>query len=100
MGIASLSDKNIRLVEWNVEVLHSLLKRVVAGRATIGDSAKTKSSKPPNLKLVGTPSEEVAEIIAIPEFNACAQPQQEDNVKLPDIVIEQLRALVSSIAMM
>lgn len=110
-------SRHARLVDWNVEVLHQLLKLIMAKRSLVG-SQKTKDpsascEKPvQNLSLSlhhtdssgasAMPLDEVKEIILLPEFDRRAATRQKDSdlVAVPDIVLEQLKFFVATIAQM
>jgi class 3 adenylate cyclase len=90
-----------RLIEWNVEVLHDLLSRVVASRNAIATSSETalpRSSLGKGNKSDGRlVIDEMTEIIALPRFD----PKVHQNlvpVVLPGTVKEQLHEFVSNIA--
>lgn len=94
-----LCSKTQRLIDWNVELLEKLVRKIVAQYTAIyGSNADRGLSE---LATKGTPLDEVVEIIELPEFNANVHAQiDEHNVNLPDIVIDELRAFVAGIAAM
>ena len=94
-----LCSKTQRLIDWNVELLEKSVRKIVAQHTAIyGSDADRELSE---LATKGNPLDEVVEIIELPEFNANVHAQiDEDNVNLPDIAIDELRAFVSGIAAM
>jgi len=101
------AEKTERLIEWNVDVLHRLLKQIVARRrAELGDSGELEAPEAVIDKRIsiqhvsGTTIDEVAEIITLPKFNAKAAIKQEDpdSVDLPPHVVDQLYDYVFNIA--
>ena len=101
-----LDDKTRRLVEWNTDVLARLLRQIVARRSVSLDrKARAPSSCAPTMiqSLPGkTVSDEVQEIIELPEFDATAVRNQQDpdTIQLDPIIVTQLRDLVTSLANM
>ena len=101
----TIDDKANRLIEWNVEVLSSLLKSIVARRNAMPTKKRVKGAP---TKLVKQPSagemvlDEVAEIITLPEFDAHTIRKQVDpeTIKLDPVVVKELSCLVSKIASM
>jgi len=102
-------EKTERLIEWNVDVLHRLLKQIVARRrAEKGVSGYEPEYMEENnvdyntSSPSGTTIDEVAEIITLPQFNATAVSNQEDpdSVILPAHVVDQLYDYVFNIAAM
>jgi hypothetical protein len=102
-------EKTERLIEWNVDVLHRLLKQIVARRRAekgvsgyeeeyIGENSLEYNTSNPS----GTTIDEVAEIITLPKFNAEAVSNQDDPdaVVLPAEVVDQLYDYVFNIAAM
>lgn len=105
-----------RLIEWNVSVLHKLLKQIVARHSTIGKAANETISK--SNFVVGAreasqfsasdpsessmPLDEVKEIIALPAFDYRSASKQKDieSVSIPQTVEEQLNYFVTTIAQM
>jgi len=74
----ALSSKQMRLVQWNVDVLGSLLKKVIAHREEGEKSMKselrcTKSTPEPEMTVL----EEVKEIVELPDaIKATANPEE------------------------
>ena len=93
------TSRSERLVDWNVEVLSHLLKRIVAVNV-----AKGKVSQ--NLKSISTSKgaitvlDEVSEVIRLPGFDAKLAGKELDpsSIELDKEVVQQLRLLVSAIA--
>ena len=97
-------DREMRLIDWNVEKLVELLKEILARReVTAHDHPST--SRPGSIHKIttaGTPLEEVKEIIVLPEFNgkkAHMQRKPED-ITVPQEVIHEIREYVHCIANM
>ncbi|CAB9528997.1 Receptor-type guanylate cyclase gcy [Seminavis robusta] len=93
-----------RLVNWNVEVLSSLLKKVVARREAMGNSRRGAARTVGNDQLTkqgGTVLDEVLEIIPLPEFNGDAIRRQvdPDSIVLDSKVVEELSLFVKEVAM-
>jgi class 3 adenylate cyclase len=97
-----LSDKAMRLVCWNVEVMVRLLKQVVARRRAtgrkVGSIIVDESILLPSHG--GMVLDEVKEIITLPTFDAkVAEKQQNTNeVQLDPAVVQQLNDYVMKIA--
>ena len=97
------SSKTERLVEWNVEVLCSLLRKIVARRGAMNPTREQVSSSilPSSVNGKGaTVLDEVAEIIVLPEFNAKAIRKQvdPDSIELEADIVAQLESLVTRFA--
>ena len=97
-------DRHTRLIEWNVDVLHRLLKQIVARRKCL-ENAKGSHSASISVPNVASRSDqtvldEVCEIITLPKFDAKAVRKQvnPDSIVLGDAVVEQLRGYVAGIA--
>lgn len=95
-----IDSRTARLIDWNVDVLHRMLKQIVAHRKAT--SQKT-TSIPEEAKLCKSKNgetvlDEVAEIITLPKFNATAASQREmDKVELPIKVRQQLKNYITNI---
>jgi len=101
-ALSLLSDKNRRLVTWNVEMLVGFMKQIVARRQALGARAKEPSrreSKTMMEKRVNV-LDEVKEVIALPQFDANAIKNQVDpnTVEIPDEILSQLMDMVARIA--
>ena len=98
------TEKMKRLIEWNVQVLSSLLRSVIARRMAI--AKRLGATKHVILSQLPTPSgmvlDEVKGVISLPPFNADTLKRQVDpeKVELDPVVVEQLYSLVSWIASM
>ena len=108
----NLSEKNQRLVEWNVDILQRLLKQIAAKRRV------TERSKHMMLRIPSTTSdaanqplesakphmvlEEVAEVICLPKFTnkAAGAMDHAEDVALSSDVLMQLHGYVGTIASM
>jgi hypothetical protein len=96
-----LSAKVERLVQWNVQLLASILKLVVARR--LSERTKDNVQEAVQRKLAehnGSMLAEVEEILALPQFDAKAIRNQVNpaSVELPDNVLSQLTSFVHKIA--
>ena len=85
-----------RLVDWNVELLCNLLKKIVARRSLVDTQAVDRESS----QHGNIPLDEVKEVVKLPEFNADAAVKMaaDLNVELPESVRPELRAYVRRIA--
>lgn len=98
--------KTKRLIDWNVESLHKLLKEIVARRNVGNNNSSCELMIPPreeDIKCGETFLDEVKDIISLPRFDASFIRNQDDelqSVVLPDEVILQLRDYVTCIAAM
>lgn len=97
------TSKIARLVEWNAEVLSGLLRSIVARR----EVTPKKQSAPTVTQFVLSKGgemvlDEVAEIIALPEFNTSTFKKQvdADSIQLDTVVVDQLSHLITQIASM
>ena len=91
--------KKDRLVDYNVDVLISLLKKIIA-RRSIGDKVSKEienSSRQGSIAL-----DEVKEFVSMPEYNEEAAVQLASNymVEIPEVVRHELRDYVVRIARM
>jgi len=101
-GTTVVYRKEDRLIDWNVEHLHRLLKEVSARRKALG----LKKMTAPELKNIrysksgSTVLEEVKEVIALPEFDPKAAREQEDpqTVELHPTAVAQLHDYVVAIS--
>lgn len=105
-----------RMIDWNVEVLHQLLKQIVVRRTAstkqADDSVKSRSYHDPSIISMSSTSDgtdpcimplnEVQEVISLPEFDARAVAKQKDTatINLPEHVLQQLKYFVTTIAQM
>ena len=88
--------KQVRLVNWIVDMLHEHIKKVVVLRQT-----RTKSFSPTLMPVDGQNSlEEVAEVIYLPRFNqkTFADAQNASEVHISFEVLDQLKDYISAIA--
>ena len=96
---AAQSEKLSRLIDWNVEVLHGLLQKIVAAR-TAGPSA-TADNPVGNLRIEtdaeATILDEVKEVIALPSHSSKGNTSP-NMVALAPEVERQLRQYVENIA--
>ena len=93
-----------RWIEWNLEIIKSLLKQIVARRAANPNVfRKSSMDASPTIDTAAMPLYEVREVIELPSFDRRAARRQRDNeekVELPDKVVEQLKEFISRIAAM
>ena len=96
------SDKMERLVSWNVDILHRLLKQIVARRQCLLDiNPKRKADADESLYMSreGTLLDEVKESIPLPSFNYSRPAAEEaENLQLDTVVFEQLQNYVRQVA--
>jgi class 3 adenylate cyclase len=99
---AQVQDKKIqRLVQWNNELLLQLLKQVVArrhalhGRKTASSALNSMASNIGNGSMV---VDEVAEIITMPEFEACGTNPATSTATVSEDAMKQLHDYVAVIA--
>lgn len=98
-------DRNDRLIEWNVDTLLRLLKQVIAYRnAKYYDEGCVSVIDVSDAILPTKQSflDEVAEIIALPEYDSMTTKRTQDpeDVEVSSEVVSQLRAYVIGIASM
>ncbi len=96
------------LVDWNVELLHKHLQKIVAHRLAATSSPSIwQRRKNISIRTVKTnlfenshPRDEVVEALPMPEFSVAAatNPVDPASVRLPDSVVKQLRSFVAKIA--
>lgn len=94
----SANERLNRLIDWNVEQLSEILKLIIAGREAV--LPQSTSPHEINTSPIGTPFEEVEEVIMLPEFNrALVQKNgKAEDIEIPPATLEQLHELVSLIA--
>ena len=99
LGNMALADdsKTERLIDWNVEVLSGLIRKIVARRAAASVVATSYTPAIDNSRI---PLDEVAPIILLPEFdpNVLSKQVDPDRILLDSEVANQLKALVTQIA--
>ena len=103
----SLDIKTQRLVDWNVDILLRLIRKVVARRnAEFGRKRTSKAFPKSNQSLydVATPApkcnplDEVVEVIELPEFNQNVQEDNSDSIVLDPDVMRETKEYVTTIA--
>jgi hypothetical protein len=97
----ALTAKVERLVEWNVQLLASILQSVVARR--LSDRTKVNVQQPVKRKLAEhkvSMLAEVEEVLALPQFDAKVNRNQVNpaSIELPSKVLSQLSTFISRIA--
>jgi hypothetical protein len=100
-----LDDKARRLVEWNADVLASLLRRIVARRKASRQVAAVAALPTPIVQEAARKNSilgEVKEIIYLPEFDASVFKEQQDpeTVTLGQTVETQLKTYVETLTTM
>jgi Adenylate and Guanylate cyclase catalytic domain/3'5'-cyclic nucleotide phosphodiesterase len=105
MSTADQRERNIRLVEWNVEILLKILKQIVALRLARNQNTEQGSLHPTDEPIMEKKNcflGEVTEIIALPEFDSSAAMRMQDpeKIELPPEVAIQLREYIIGIASM
>ena len=96
--------KIARLVDWNVECLANILKQVIARREAIDrvdpwGPSHSNAGGELSTKVGSTVIDEVAEIIALPEFDPRAVKYEDpESIIIPEEVMTQLRDYVSKVA--
>jgi hypothetical protein len=100
-----LNDKNMRLVNWNTEILSRLLREIVARRDESGVQAtdpevlgKLESHHHDNNDTIVL--EEMIDVISLPTFDAVAVLKQKDpsSIVLGPQVVDQLHDYIQTIA--
>eukprot|EP00977_Amphora_coffeiformis_P005788 scaffold1221_cov207-Amphora_coffeaeformis.AAC.47 len=103
-GILGLDSKTERLINWNVDVMWRLLKKVVARRISHGqaDLRVPRSEEEEMENHSGSVLSEVKEIISLPEYDANAHKNEPDpdTIHMSDVVKKELEDYVASIASM
>jgi hypothetical protein len=90
-----------RLVDWNVEVLYTLLKRVVASRIHDQSSKQDNVMLPPEeaaLWKKGSLINEMTDVLSLPPFRDHQQTRHPSNNDIPPAVKQQLREFVCRVA--
>ena len=98
------SAKTSRLIQWNVDVLHRLLKQIVARRNALvrehpnrkadADESQFRNNNGRMMVL-----DEVEEIIALPAYNFSREAaEQANSIELDPAVMDQLHDYVSAVA--
>lgn len=89
-----LSDKLLRLVNWNTEILARLLREIVArrdGSAQRPDPiARVRKLEIEQLRSNATVLEEVEDVIILPDYDGSANARDASKVELSQIVVSQL----------
>ena len=111
----SVDEKVQRLINWNVDVLGRLLKRIIARRNALAGLPTTRSNKISNKQETfrmssnkdnggggSTVLDEVREIIHLPPYDAVVVEKQEeaDTIELGDNVKDKLTKLIRRIGSM
>lgn len=98
-GESPAFDRRERLIDWNVEVLSSVLKQIIARRQGCQSNVDGRSTPSAFAYASGTtiPLDEVKEIIALPDYHDESATVDEVSVVIPQEVDRQLRKLVSCV---
>jgi hypothetical protein len=100
-GSSYLSSKVERLVEWNVDLLSSILKDIVARRESVGavpeSDLRLAELENEYLSSKGNVLSEVQEIIRLPPFWK-GKSKGRDSIRIDKKVIEQLHLFILKIA--
>jgi hypothetical protein len=103
-NVEALSDKDMRLINWNVELLNRSLRTIILGRkvAKIKPSPEAKMKQLEDMVLNKSHYvlDEVQDVIEMPPFNLDVARDQTsiDTVKLDPAVNEQLQHYLQTIA--
>lgn len=98
---SSPADRLERLINWNTDKLMALLRQVMARRMSQSGKEKSSSTLPAAYHIVKEGKsllEDVKEIVELPDFVAAASQVDPDNVKIPEMVKDELHGLVTEIA--
>jgi hypothetical protein len=97
-----IDTKDIRVIDWNVEILKSLLKEVVARRESVGAQADSphviKISERQILDMESAPFNELMSSFHIPKYTASEKDVNPSKVEIDPVVISQLQDFVLSIS--
>jgi HSP20 family molecular chaperone IbpA len=109
LGVTQIDDKLSRLVDWNVEVLAGLLKRIVARNIateairgnTTGDAVSPQAFEKSSTvgADVGTARDEIKMVVSLPGFDKkVVELAYKEQVTLDPQVVHELREYVTAIA--
>lgn len=99
--VLDLQTSDERLVEWNVNILQGLVRKIVAFRQKANTSGtETPTQTQFELRDGHTYLDELQEIIELPQHQIDGTEVNEEDVVLPAVVIDELRHLVATIAKM
>jgi hypothetical protein len=95
-----LSSEIQHLVDWNVDILMRLLKRVVAGRTKDPSQSTNDGKNQLVMRITGdnNPRDEYSEVISLPRLDRNAIQVDPDTIVLEKCVEKQIRDFVSTIA--
>ncbi|CAB9505204.1 Receptor-type guanylate cyclase gcy [Seminavis robusta] len=96
-----LPKKQQRLVSWNVEILAKILRQIMARRASLENPKEiSKKASKKITELNGTVLDEVADVLALPQFDAKTYQNHVDpsSIMIPETVMKQLTDMVSRVA--
>ena len=104
-GTSKISDSKLeRLIAWNVDILHRLLKQIVARRqclVNVDPKRKADADESIYMNRQGTFLEEVKETITLPSFDYSERAAADaEHIELDQIIYEQLQDFVRSVANM
>jgi class 3 adenylate cyclase len=98
----SVSQHTARLINWNVEQLHGLLKQIVARRSMPNSVVSSQHMAFFHVSTGKYPIDEVKEIITLPDFDDANSQEalQSEEVILSPIILEQLKLYVKWVSSM
>jgi 3'5'-cyclic nucleotide phosphodiesterase len=101
LGVTDIDDSLERLIDWNVDVLYSLLKRVMAWRVASGQASTTLGLS--HERKIGASGglvlDEIQMCIEVPKFNAeVTERAYKEDVDLVDEVKKELKEYITAIA--
>lgn len=99
-GHEGLDVKTLRLIDWHAEVLHRLLKQIVAKRLHSGHKAMSTSDLIYHPKSDENVLDEVKEIITLPQSKTAEDEYDVHSVQMDPKIIKQLTNFVTVIASM
>jgi Adenylate and Guanylate cyclase catalytic domain len=99
-GHESLDVKTLRLIDWHAEVLHRLLKQIVAKRIHTGQRAMGTSDLIYHPKGGENVLDEVKEIITLPQSKTAEDEYDVHAVQMDPQIMKQLTNFVTAVASM
>ncbi|GKY95746.1 hypothetical protein MPSEU_000535400 [Mayamaea pseudoterrestris] len=102
--INPLSERNMRLVSWNIEILYRILREQVARRQALGIKAESvermQALEMEKLDCDTIAIDEVQDTLQLPKFDAAAAKRQKSatDIELDDTVHQQLTEFIQTMA--
>mmetsp|Transcript_22665 Transcript_22665/g.50613 ORF Transcript_22665/g.50613 Transcript_22665/m.50613 type:complete len:1177 (+) Transcript_22665:27-3557(+) len=95
-----VSSQTERLINWNIDVLERLLKKIVARRVALKRKSTSVDWRKPHENILSV-LDEVQEVIKLPEYDSkyATHPDNPDSIVLEPRVCFQLREFVTAIAL-